>query len=86
MRKGKEDLICDGKTGILKSLLSLLYFHDVLELLLSTTGNIVFMFSEVTQVSTFGSPRRCGGQGDILAGRSDTFSVINADFCLILVT
>ncbi|GJN28136.1 hypothetical protein PR202_gb16221 [Eleusine coracana subsp. coracana] len=37
MRKGKEDLICDGKT--------------------------------VTQVSTYGSPRRCGGQGDILAGR-----------------
>ncbi|XP_062233217.1 ATP-dependent (S)-NAD(P)H-hydrate dehydratase-like isoform X3 [Phragmites australis] len=37
MRKGKADLISDGKT--------------------------------VTQVSTFGSPRRCGGQGDILSGR-----------------
>ncbi|KAL6662325.1 hypothetical protein ACP70R_000184 [Stipagrostis hirtigluma subsp. patula] len=24
----------------------------------------------VTQVSTFGSPRRCGGQGDILSGRA----------------
>ncbi|XP_047091634.1 ATP-dependent (S)-NAD(P)H-hydrate dehydratase-like isoform X2 [Lolium rigidum] len=36
MRKGKADLISDGK--------------------------------KVTQVSTFGSPRRCGGQGDILSG------------------
>ncbi|KAG2561738.1 hypothetical protein PVAP13_8KG156300 [Panicum virgatum] len=36
MRKGKADVICDGKT--------------------------------VTQASTFGSPRRCGGQGDILSG------------------
>ncbi|KAL5204354.1 hypothetical protein ABZP36_009225 [Zizania latifolia] len=42
MRKGKADLISDGKT--------------------------------VTQVSTFGSPRRCGGQGDILSGSVAVFS------------
>lgn len=32
--------------------------------------DMLFLCSEVTQVSTFGSPRRCGGQGDILSGRS----------------
>ncbi|XP_044980425.1 ATP-dependent (S)-NAD(P)H-hydrate dehydratase [Hordeum vulgare subsp. vulgare] len=42
MRKGKADLISDGK--------------------------------KVTQVSTFGSPRRCGGQGDILSGSVAVFS------------
>ncbi|KAL6660690.1 hypothetical protein ACP70R_001725 [Stipagrostis hirtigluma subsp. patula] len=42
MRKGKADLISDGKT--------------------------------VTHVSTFGSPRRCGGQGDILSGSVAVFS------------
>ncbi|KAG8090873.1 hypothetical protein GUJ93_ZPchr0011g28506 [Zizania palustris] len=42
MRKGKADLISDGKT--------------------------------ITQVSTFGSPRRCGGQGDILSGSVAVFS------------
>ncbi|CAO2141501.1 unnamed protein product, partial [Urochloa humidicola] len=42
MRKGKADVISDGKT--------------------------------VTQVSTFGSPRRCGGQGDILSGSVAVFT------------
>ncbi|VAH94207.1 unnamed protein product [Triticum turgidum subsp. durum] len=42
MRKGKADVISDGK--------------------------------KVTQVSTFGSPRRCGGQGDILSGSVAVFS------------
>lgn len=42
MRKGKADLITDGKT--------------------------------VTQVSTYGSPRRCGGQGDILSGSVAVFA------------
>ncbi|KAF2910485.1 ATP-dependent (S)-NAD(P)H-hydrate dehydratase [Oryza sativa Japonica Group] len=42
MRKGKADIISDGKT--------------------------------VTQVSTFGSPRRCGGQGDILSGSVAVFA------------
>ncbi|XP_039776772.1 ATP-dependent (S)-NAD(P)H-hydrate dehydratase-like isoform X2 [Panicum virgatum] len=42
MRKGKADVICDGKT--------------------------------VTQASTFGSPRRCGGQGDILSGSVAVFT------------
>ncbi|WVZ52611.1 hypothetical protein U9M48_003655 [Paspalum notatum var. saurae] len=42
MRKGKADLISDGKT--------------------------------VTQVSIFGSPRRCGGQGDILSGSVAVFA------------
>ncbi|KAF9605434.1 hypothetical protein IFM89_017173 [Coptis chinensis] len=43
LRKGKSDLVSDGKT--------------------------------VNTVSTFGSPRRCGGQGDILSGRSDNTGV-----------
>ncbi|KAJ4968746.1 hypothetical protein NE237_015447 [Protea cynaroides] len=42
LRKGKSDLISDGKT--------------------------------VNMVSTFGSPRRCGGQGDILSGSVAVFS------------
>ncbi|VAI02622.1 unnamed protein product [Triticum turgidum subsp. durum] len=42
MKKGKADVISDGK--------------------------------KVTQVSTFGSPRRCGGQGDILSGSVAVFS------------
>ncbi|KQJ88687.1 ATP-dependent (S)-NAD(P)H-hydrate dehydratase isoform X1 [Brachypodium distachyon] len=42
MKKGKADVISDGK--------------------------------QVTQVSTFGSPRRCGGQGDILSGSVALFS------------
>ncbi|TVU25814.1 hypothetical protein EJB05_28324 [Eragrostis curvula] len=50
MRKGKEDLISDGKT--------------------------------VTQVSMFGSPRRCGGQGDILAGSVAVFSSWAQQFVL----
>ncbi|KAF0896853.1 hypothetical protein E2562_029363, partial [Oryza meyeriana var. granulata] len=49
MRKGKADIISDGKT--------------------------------VTQVSTFGSPRRCGGQGDILSGRSVANVVLIVPFC-----
>ncbi|KAK9090482.1 hypothetical protein Sjap_023659 [Stephania japonica] len=42
LRKGKSDLISDGRT--------------------------------VNAVSTFGSPRRCGGQGDILSGSVAVFS------------
>ncbi|OAY71786.1 ATP-dependent (S)-NAD(P)H-hydrate dehydratase [Ananas comosus] len=42
LRKGKADLISDGKT--------------------------------VSRVSTYGSPRRCGGQGDILSGSVAVFS------------
>jgi NAD(P)H-hydrate repair Nnr-like enzyme with NAD(P)H-hydrate dehydratase domain len=49
MRKGKADIISDGKT--------------------------------VTQVSTFGSPRRCGGQGDILSGRFVANVVLSVSFC-----
>jgi len=72
MRKGKADVICDGKTGIVDSCL--------IKRLETLGTNTISLFSlyfylvfEVTQVSTFGSPRRCGGQGDILSGRSVTF-------------
>jgi ATP-dependent NAD(P)H-hydrate dehydratase len=51
MRKGKADLISDGK--------------------------------KVTQVSTFGSPRRCGGQGDILSGRYVAFLLLSVP-CIML--
>uniref|UniRef100_A0A0E0MEP2 ATP-dependent (S)-NAD(P)H-hydrate dehydratase n=1 Tax=Oryza punctata TaxID=4537 RepID=A0A0E0MEP2_ORYPU len=36
----------------------------------------------VTQVSTFGSPRRCGGQGDILSGRFVANVVLSVSFCI----
>lgn len=55
----------------------------------TTSTNYIFFelldisLSEVTQVSTFGSPRRCGGQGDILSGRSVGFSVLSIPHCTL---
>ncbi|PPD97312.1 hypothetical protein GOBAR_DD05657 [Gossypium barbadense] len=59
LRKGKSDLISDGE--------KLRYFYfGLVNAIRPPKGN------QLSQsVSIYGSPRRCGGQGDILSGRTN---------------
>lgn len=41
---------------------------------------IVVIIRAVKSVSIYGSPRRCGGQGDILSGRQVIFSFCDIPF------
>ncbi|KAG5560100.1 hypothetical protein RHGRI_003404 [Rhododendron griersonianum] len=77
LRKGKSDLVSDGNQGTYL-LITLPYL--VCGLTFSTFATVSDIrnmfrwclnpcFHAVMSVSMYGSPRRCGGQGDILSGR-----------------
>ncbi|KAL5182434.1 ATP-dependent (S)-NAD(P)H-hydrate dehydratase [Glycine soja] len=67
LSKGNSDLISDGDTGRQKRSTK----HDQK----FSDGAI----GSIKSVSVYGSPRRCGGQGDILSGRQVFF------FCVVAV-
>ena len=59
VRKGVVDVITDGKSGM--------YSFSRRKAIILTTRSLAAI------CSTTGCPRRCGGQGDILAGAMATF-------------
>lgn len=63
LRKGQSDHISAGETGTSFTL------QRGLNIDYGTDPYSVKEFYAVHAVSVYGSPRRCGGQGDILSGR-----------------
>jgi len=68
VRKGSSDIIADSKSG--KE-----FFMPSADWLAAFWFDVVFFFfSTVQHFDVSGSPRRCGGQGDILSGSLATFA------------